>query len=202
MFLDPATFPLWKLCAGRPAMEDGYPVPEPIRAKAEDIEKAVKGRLDRYKHEGATVEYWVLPRLPLQSITGERGAWAIPDALILADYEAPEGPHSRLEVVSAASDESVTTLLLWALAGLVKHRLLHHFTEVACTAGRESVMRTPAEVEAFGAEYVSAAILALSAREAPTLETLNPGDEQCAECRAAVTCPARNPPIEAGLSLV
>jgi len=161
-------YPAWSACAGRPALqeseggvEDEIPRLTPdIKADLNERKAAIDGAV--------SVEILPLQSLDVGAITGERGATAWANVL-LVEY----ADHAALEVYPADK--------ILALAALVKYSTLHLITNTN--------VGTPEELLVFGQQVTEAASLSLNLRQSVTaLEHLVPGD-YCRSCLSAYRCP-------------
>jgi hypothetical protein len=170
-FLAAEALSRWLACAGSAALEETEtPAPEIIAPELAILAE----RKTALEAQGAAVQVARGVRVDIAVITGERGASALIQALLIAEWE----DHSRLEIYG---HDPVETQLL-TFAALIKYGLLHNFTETGV-----------ADVEAlygFGAQVTEAAAPALSLRgDVTALSHLTPGPH-CTGCRAAYRCPA------------
>jgi hypothetical protein len=169
-FLSAAAVSRWLVCGGSAALEETEAAPAERILEALPIVAERKAALEA---QGAAVQAALGVRVDIGIITGERGATAIIQGLLIAEWE----DHSRVEV---HGHELVEAQLL-TLAALIKYSLLHNFTETS--------VGSVEELYAVGQRMTEAAALALSLRgDVSALSHLTEGP-QCSACSAAYRCP-------------
>jgi hypothetical protein len=164
----------------------------------------IYARVQHYTASGADeVILQVEQRLPIDVITGERGAHGTTDALILAHFgddslvEVDDLKYGKGEPVSA---EENLQLLMYAYSAVARHSALHNFTRVVMRIHQPRVYGEPSEWEIGIADLESRiefigeqARIALDLIDNPAAarQYLVPGDKQCRWCPVKATCPAK-----------
>lgn len=167
--------------------------------------KSCRDRMAEYKQAGAIqVHAWVEERLSIEEITGEKDAKGTADFVILAVFA--DG-HSVLEVDDLKYGLGVLVdvinngqLQLYALAAVLKHRLLHNITQVVMRIHQVRIREIPLEWQIsikqlyeFGqraAERAGVALRILEDGPVTAIGHLNPSEKSCRFCRAKYKCPA------------
>lgn len=161
-------------------------------------------RCQEYKQAGAThVEFWWEQRLSIEEITGEKDAKGTADFVILAVF----ADHAVLETRDLKYGIGVVVdvidngqLQIYAMAAVLKHRLVHNITQVVMVIHQVRVREKPIEwqipVEQLFQFCVGVAMkagIALQILEdgaVTAIGHLEPGEKQCKFCRAKYKCPA------------
>lgn len=185
---------------------------EHMREPLERYVASVNARVEQFKTAGALeVVLLVEQRLPIDAITGERNAFGTADAVIIAQFAA----SSLIEVDDLKFGQGVEVdvqdngqLQIYALAAVLKYRLLHNFTSCVMRIHQPRIRQEPLEWEIpieqlydFGNTVAASARIALELLEAGPVAAiardaangytyLKPGEKQCKFCRARWKCPA------------
>jgi Protein of unknown function (DUF2800) len=191
-YLKPSDWPAWSRCAGKPSLEESEePGAEPEFLKTPEIMSALKPRLASYKASGQAVQSYPYSRVDISTVTGEKGAYAFVDAIVIAPVD---DLRAVLEIWQHEADEGQLKIL--GLAAMLKYEMLHAIAEVKLvtfTPGVDVRLQfevTPDELYVFGQSVTEAAAIALSVRaDVTALSNLKPGAVQCRKCRAAYRCP-------------
>jgi hypothetical protein len=157
----------------------------------------------RYLFEGAQVELLVEQQLPLEDVTGERGAVGTADCVLLVRWPTKgtwvhiiDFKYGRgVEV-----DDATLQLPVYGLAALSKYGLLDDITKVLTTIVQprlhsefDTIEHTIEELLSIGATVRKSADIALQiVREAPAaaVDHLQVTEKGCRFCRAQHKCPA------------
>jgi len=186
LFLDPRDYARWSACPGSPALCEADP--EPKRRGYAYVPTQQEEAVAAHKARGADVQVIPGDRLNLEPITGERGAQALVDTILIVT----EGEMARLEVwqpstvlkgvpVYFDAGKPTDEARFLALAALHKYSLLHQFTDTNCGS--------IAELYSFREMIQPVASLALELRNnVDALGNLVVGDH-CKGCPAAYRCP-------------
>jgi hypothetical protein len=194
-FLPVADAYAWMACAGKPSLEEHEsPDLSPIHIRelpAEFREVAAQARA-----AGATVTVIDRDRLDVSVVTGEPGAHAFADGVIITEH----GKSTTLALwllKAPPLPDDWSEIKILALAACVKYQLVHDFSLVDMTyyvapkAHSPKLAMTAEALMVFGQTVTEMAHLALSLRaDATALAHLVPGALQCKHCRAAYRCPA------------
>jgi hypothetical protein len=152
---------------------------------------------------GAQVDILVEQKLPLQDVTGERGATGTADCVLLMRYPT----HAEMHVIDlkygrgVEVDDETRQLPIYALAALAKYGLMDDFSTVHTTIVQPrlrteptTVTRTIPELEAFGQEVMARAqeaLAILADGPATAIGHLQVSEKGCRFCKAQHKCPAK-----------
>lgn len=153
--------------------------------------------------EGATVEILVEQKLPLQDVTGERGAVGTADCVLICRFPT----FSALHVIDlkygrgVEVDDDTLQLPVYALAALAKYGLMDDFTTIRTTVVQPrlrseftAVEWTPERLAAFGEQVLQKAgeaLQILADGPATALGHLVVTEKGCRFCKAQYKCPAK-----------
>ncbi|KVK98633.1 DUF2800 domain-containing protein [Burkholderia ubonensis] len=173
---------------------------------------AIRDRIKALQLAGATVTLLVEQRLPIEHITGERGARGTSDAVLIAVW--PDS-RSELEIRDLKFGRGVKVeaernpqAMIYADAVLEDQSDFYQFDAVNIVIHQPRVDEVPSEwrttpaILAVWTESVArpAAWNALKLVEKPELINgthFNPGENQCRFCKAKAVCPALAKHVEA-----
>lgn len=166
----------------------------------------VMGAVGAYKQAGARTTLLVEQGLPLEDLTGERGAVGTGDAVIIAEFAS----HAIVHVLDLKDgyttvEDTSPQLRIYALAAVRKHGLMLDIREAYTTVVQPKVNSEPVTLKwdvytelegGFADQVKQSAQFALSLVDNPAaaLSHLVPSEKACKFCKAAkaVKCPAFN----------
>ncbi len=184
--------------AGAALLEDAE-MHAALRLYVEEIRSIVK----EYVDAGAQVEVLVEQKLPLEEVTGERGAIGTADVVIGIRY----ADHGELHVIDlkygrgVEVDDDTLQLPVYALAGVAKYGLMDDFTQVHTTIIQprmgtvfNTLTYSIEELRAIGVDVLARAQEALrivADGPATALGHLKVTEKGCRFCKAQSKCPAK-----------
>lgn len=162
----------------------------------------VQSRVQDHYDRGATkVTLLVEQKLPLEDVTGERGATGTSDVVLLIEF----AETSEIEVIDLKYGRGVEVsdddpqLPIYSLGAMRKFGLMHEFVRVFTTVVQPRVNRSPQpiehsidEMETFAKVVMERATLALgilSDGPATALNHLKVSEKGCRFCKAKAKCP-------------
>jgi len=165
--------------------------------------RAVVERKAAYEAAGGKVSLLVETKVPIEPITGEKGAQGTADCIMIVEFP---GKPSLLEVRDfkygvgvEVEVENNPQLMLYGLGAMIEHGLLHDFGLVQLVIHQPRVREQPVEwavtpdaLAVFGEEAARAAGVALEVLQNPAAAAghLAPSEKACRFCRAKYKCPA------------
>lgn len=201
--VDAHTYAGCVIAAGDHSFEVGEEMIEAVQRYVD----AVRQRVHELELAGATVQMLVEQVLPIDHITGEKGAKGTSDTILIAVWS---DVHAEIEVWDLKYGRGVPVeaeqnyqAMLYAAGALEIHSLFYDFAAINCVIFQPRISETPSEwkidpaslndwIKNVATPAAERALLYLDSVEfaPPALTEYNPGEKQCRFCKARAVCPA------------